>query len=346
MQRTTNRPIGKPITFFIFLLVTWVSMSSPVDASARKKVLWVDSYHQGYQWCDDIEMGMRRALGFKPLANGTLGASPSGVELKIFRMDTKRNPAEAFKKKAALSAKALIERWRPDVVIASDDNASKYLIAPYYRNTALPVVFCGVNGDASVYGFPASNVTGMVEVDPLAETIATLKPYAGGHRIGFIGADTLSHRKKMPHHTGDLGIQYVDGKWVTGFAEWKQEYLKLQKTVDILIAYNPFGIKGWDAQEAETFILENTRIPTGSIDINTMHLTLVARVKIGEEQGDWAGRAVLRILAGTSPADIPITRNQYSRLYLNMRLAERLKIRFPMDLIENATLVEEIPGSG
>ena len=65
----------------------------------------------------------------------------------IFRMDTKRNTDEEFKKTAALKAKAEIEASKPDVVIAADDNASKYLIQPYFKDASLPFVFCGVNWD-------------------------------------------------------------------------------------------------------------------------------------------------------------------------------------------------------
>ena len=50
-------------------------------------------------------------------------------------------------------------------MIASDDNAQKYLVVPYLKGTQVPVIFNGVNWDASAYGFPTSNVTGMIEVE-------------------------------------------------------------------------------------------------------------------------------------------------------------------------------------
>ena len=118
---------------------------------AGKKVLFVDSYHEGYAWGDGIISGIKTVL------------EGSGVELKIFRMDTKRNGEKAFKESAALKAKAEIEDFKPDVVIAGDDNASKYLVVPYYKDASLPFIFCGVNWDATGYGFPFKNVTGMLE---------------------------------------------------------------------------------------------------------------------------------------------------------------------------------------
>ena len=100
------------------LLVLSFSGVVMAKSYAGKKVLFVDSYHQGYAWSDGITSGIKSVLESK------------GVELKIIQMDTKRNTSEDFKKEAAAKAKSVIESFHPDVVIAADDNASKYLIAP------------------------------------------------------------------------------------------------------------------------------------------------------------------------------------------------------------------------
>ena len=77
-------------------------------------------------------------------------------------MDTKRHSSAPAKKKSALAAKAVIDSWKPDVVITADDNAVKYLIGPYYKNKKLPFVFCGLNWTAAEYGLPYTNATGML----------------------------------------------------------------------------------------------------------------------------------------------------------------------------------------
>ena len=137
----------KFVGFIVCLYLAAMGLVVPVNAA--KRVLYVDSYHQGYEWSDGVTEGVRSVL------------DNTGVDLKIFRMDTKRNTDEAYKKKAALQAKELIASFHPDVVIASDDNASKYLIMNYFKDADLPFVFCGVNYNADDYGFPYSNVTGM-----------------------------------------------------------------------------------------------------------------------------------------------------------------------------------------
>ncbi len=133
---------------------------------AGKKILYVDSYNEGWPWNDRIAAGIRKVL------EGT------GATLRIFYMDTKRNPSEAFKKAAGARAKNFIDTYRPDVLIASDDNAVKYVVAPYYLNADLPIVFCGVNWDASIYGLPCRNVTGMVEVNLVDKMLRQLSKFA------------------------------------------------------------------------------------------------------------------------------------------------------------------------
>ena len=309
-------------------------------SAEQKKMFYVNSYHKGYEWSDDIEKGLLKALDIRENSDGTYDTSGSDVELKVFRMDTKLNKSEAFKKQAALKAKAIIDEWKPDIVVASDDNASKYLIAPYYKNGSIPFVFCGLNWDASVYGFPVSNVTGMVEIDPVLETIEILKKYAKGNRIGFIGVKSISARKSVDTYVKRLGIKISDGKLVSDFSEWKKEYLRLQDSVDMILWFNPVGITGWDSKSAEAFILENTKIPTGATADNNKRFAMIGIVKIAEEQGWWAGKTALRILDGKSPADIPVVTNKESRVYLNMPLAKRLGIKFSMELIEKATFIE------
>jgi len=133
---------------------------------------------------------------------------------------------------------------------------------------------------------------------------------------------------------------------VATFEEWKREYLSLQDSVDMILWSSPAGIKGWDDQKAYEFILKNTKIPTGATSDNHVHFALLGRVKISEEQGWWAGKTALKILEGTPPSEIGVTTNKASAIYLNMELANRLGIKFPVELIDKAVLVEGFTEQG
>jgi ABC-type uncharacterized transport system substrate-binding protein len=297
-------------------------------ALAGGKILYIDSYHEGYEWSDGITRGVQSML------EGT------DVELKIFRMDTKRNTSKNFIRKAAVDAKMLIEEYQPDVVIASDDNASNYLIEPFYKDADLPFVFCGINWDASMYGYPYKNATGMVEVASVPELLELLKPYAKGDRLAYLAADVTTARKEGLYYRKMFDLE-VDERYVKTFAEWADVYAKLQNECDLLIFGNNAGINDWDDAQAEQVVMKETQIPTGALYDFLEQFALIGYTKVAEEQGEWAAKAALQILNGTDIGTIPITTNIRGNLSLNLKLAKKLGIEFPEDILTSANRVIE-----
>ena len=291
-----------------------------------KKVLFIDSYHKGYSWSDTTRQGVYHVL------------KPAGVRLLDVQMDTKRNGTETFKKQAALKIKAIIEQWQPEVVIASDDNASKYLVAEYYKNASLPFVFCGVNWDASVYGYPFENVTGMEEVALVPQMFKELELYARGNRKGILNGDDLSEHKTVSNFRKKLGIRFDKEVYVRNFAEWKQKYLELQDTVDMMIVGSTASLPDWNDKAAEAFVLENTVIPSGTTEIWLMPQSLVGYIKLGEEQGGYAAQTALKILDGAAAKEIPIVANKRARIMLNFKLSQKLSIMFDTSSLKNAEI--------
>ncbi len=321
---SSNSVLGLLPRVLLLALAMWAG-SVLAGGFDGKKVLYINSYHLGYGGSDPITQGVEAVL------------RPEGIDLRVIYMDTKRNPDEAFIEEAAAAAIAEIDAFDPDVVIASDDNASKYVIMPHYRDANLPFVFCGVNWDASVYGFPYTNVTGMVEVALVSEILEHLRKYAKGERVGFIAGDRLSERKNLEHYQRRFQIQFDSVYFAQTFDEWKAAFEALQDEADMVMMTSHVGIEGWDDEAARAFVLETVRVPVGSEHEWEMPLALVGVTKDFEEMGLWAARAALAILDGTSPADIPITANKKGRLYFNVSIAEKLGIP---DTPPLATLVE------
>jgi len=313
----------------VFSVCFWmIAMGLILPAHAAKRVLYVDSYHEGYEWSDGVTEGVRSVL------------DNAGVNLKIFRMDTKRNTDESYKKSAALQAKELIASFRPDVVIASDDNASKYLIMPYFKNASLPFVFCGVNYNADDYGFPYSNVTGMLELPPAIKLIYSLKHFKRIVTVGYLAADTLTERKDGLYTKRDVREDFIEG-YVKTFDEWKMAFNRMQNQVDVLIVGNNGGIKGWDDAKAQQFALDNTRIPTGCLLDWMAPVVFLGATRSAQEQGSYAATTALKILDGTRPADIPIVGNTQANIIINMKIAKKLGIKVPKSFIKIATRIIE-----
>lgn len=298
-----------------------------------KKVLFIDSYHQGYEWSDNIQKGIRSVL------------DGSGVELEIIHMDTKRNMDDEFRNNAAADVNALVEDFEPDVVIAADDNAQKYFVVPYLKDTETPVVFCGVNWDASIYGYPTDNITGMIEVELPLQLVAQLATFAEGDRVGYLTVDATTERKIVDTYNE----RFFDGKlstyYVTTYEEFKAKFIEVQDEVDILFVANNAGIDQWNHSEVEQFILENTKIPTGTINPWMAPYTLIALAKSPEEQGEWSAQTALDILDGTPVSEIPVVENKREVLILNLDIADTLDIVFPPSLLKNAEIYEPQDGS-
>lgn len=295
-----------------------------------KKVFWVSSYHQGYEANDDIERGIRFIL------------RDSAVQLQTFFMDTKQNDSEEFGRQAGLDAMAQIKEFQPDAVIASDDNAQKYLVVPFLKNTEMPVVFCGVNWDAGVYGYPAPNITGMVEVDLTSEMLKHMRAYARGDRIGYLSGDVETERKIVDIYNRRFFNGAMKSYLVSSMAGFKEAFLKAQQEVDMLYIYNYAGIRDWDRLEAELFLARNTRIPTGSHNGFMSPYVVFVAAKSLREHGEYAARTAIRILQGEKPGDIPLTENRNAELFVNLRMAKAAAIVPSVALMKTATVVGQV----
>lgn len=292
-----------------------------------KKILWVDSYHAEYEWSSGIERAIREAL------------QGSGVELKIFHMDTKRHLGEDFHRQAGRRAWAIIKEYRPDVVIASDDNAQRFLVVPYLKGSALPVVFCGVNQDLALYGYPCRNVTGMIEDEMAEGLVMHLRRLAKGDRAGIIGGDVHTMRVVAERYSKQFFGGQLRYYMVRSFAEFKEAFLRAQQEVDMLLFRNNSGITGWDAAKAEAFVAAHTAVPTGSVLPWMQPYNLLTIAKVAGEQGEYAATTALRILDGARPGDLPVVRNRLAHLVVNLKMAKAAGIVLPVSLLQTAEVI-------
>lgn len=293
----------------------------------QTKVLYINSYHEDFY----------SAIIQTKVVRDTL--LPKGIKLKFVHMDTKRIKKDALRKIEGIKVQQVIKDWKPDLVIASDDSASKYVVSKY-KDVNLPFVFMGVNWSAKQYGYPYKNVTGQIEVDLASELLNELKKYSKGTKVGFLAGETLTDKKTLSFYQNNLGLEFNEIKFVNTFKEWKTAFTSLQNEVDVVLFLNNAGIKNWDDKEAIELTQKTTKIPVGTTDQSLHPYVLISFAKDVHEFGEYASKTALKILEGTSPSAIPITKNQRAKVSLNMRLAKKLDIVFPIELIDMATLVK------
>ncbi len=301
----------------------------PLTASSgASKCLYVSSYHRGYAWSDGVEQGLRKVL-------------TGHCEIRQIDMDTKRNKSAEFKQSAAIAVKREIESWQPDVVIVSDDNAAKYVVQQYYRDAATPFVFSGVNWTVKEYGFPYSNVTGIIEVAPLEAMLSHAIKYSeGGRKAIYLGADTLTEKKnldRVAEASKKLGIE-LEGLLVPSADEWKAQYRAAQDA-DFIVMGSYSGITDWDKTELAAFAVEHARKLTVTSHEWMMPFSTVGFTKIPQEHGEWAAQSAIEILKGKSPREIPIVANRDWDLWINAAHLESTRVKLPRKFVRKAKKV-------
>ena len=312
----------------------WIAVASlflftlavPLTASSgASKCLYVSSYHRGYAWSDGVEQGLRRVL-------------TGHCEIRQIDMDTKRNKSVEFKQSAAFAVKREIETWQPDVVIVSDDNAAKYVVEQYYRDANTPFVFSGVNWTVKEYGFPYSNVTGIIEVAPLEAMLTHAIKYSDGAKKAiYLGADTLTEKKnldRVARASKKLGIE-LEGILVSNADEWKAQYRAAQDA-DFIVMGSYSGISDWNKSELAAFAVEHARKLTVTSHDWMMPFSTIGFTKIPQEHGEWAAQTAIEILKGKSPREIPIVANRDWDLWLNATHLESTRIKLPRKFMRKA----------
>ncbi len=301
-------------------------------APDRKKVLLVHSYHKGYPWVDGITRGLRMAL------------SGSSVDLQVFCMDTKRNTSEAWKVKAGRTARQIVAEWEPDVVIAADDNAQRYFVTGYVGTTHGPqFVFCGVNADPAEYGYPAPNVTGILErahfeasFDMLAEIVPKLK------RIAFITDNSPTSKGVIAYLKSlDLDYEIVSISAPDTFAGWKEAVQRQTRMADALAVYNYHTIEDdrdrsrrMSPSEVMKWTADHCDIPIiGFLVFTVDDGALCGYLESSVEHGMKAGSMALEILGGVPAGEIPLVTALEGQSMLNLITARRLGIDVPDQLI-------------
>ena len=290
---------------FVVLILLFGSTSM---ASAWTCV-YVSSYHKGYAWSDGVERGLRAELDGQ-------------CNLIQFDLDTKRNKSESYKIRKSREVAKEIRKIKPDVLITSDDNAAKYLVVPYFKGGKLPVVFSGINWTVEEYGFPAANVTGMVEVAPIRPMLMWAQRLTGrGSRGFYLGANTLTETKNLKQLVKvaeDLGIN-ISSALVDTNEAWQSAF-KESGNADFIILGSTAGIDDWDEKTIVSFVTENAAKLILTNDDWMLPFSMLGFVKIPQEQGQWAAKTAIAIHQGTPIQRIPVVANRKWDIYENTTL--------------------------
>jgi len=305
----------KILFLILFLLPTFVF------ANNTRRCVYINSYHEGFVWSDTISRVITDEL-------------KNSCEVISFNMDTKRNKNIDFIKAQALKAKNLIEKVKPDIVLTSDDNAAKFLIVPYFKDSKIPFIFSGVNWTAEKYGFPFKNVTGMIEVNPIKPLYKLAFSLTYGKKVIFIGDDTLTDKKDLSFfkkYAQKEGF-ILDSLLANNVKEWKNAYLNAQDTHDFIILGHNSAIKDWDDENIKNFVLKNSKKLVLATYSWMMPYSMIGLIIKPQEHGKWVSQSAKAVLDGYPIESIAITTNKTWTTFINQQLLEAANITLPRSI--------------
>ncbi len=318
-------------TLVIFSATTGVAISKePI------RILHVMSYHATWKW------NREQLQGFKAALTGL------DVEYRIVELDTKRfSDTEDILKKAA-EAENIIEKWKPDLLYANDDNAQKY-ISQKHVGSSLPIVFSAVNRDPSEYNFiGAENVTGVTEHEHFVPTIKLLRQLVPGvKRIAVIVDSDPTWKGVMGRIRNNLrqipNLEVKDWALIRTYSDFQRKVLELHDKVDAIAMLGVFNIKDTqghnvDYQQLLRWVAENSAVPDFSFwQTRVERGTLCAVAVSGYEQGYMAGTMARRILVDKiSPGDIPMVPSSKGLPMISLARARKLGLTLNVNLLLDA----------
>jgi PAS domain S-box-containing protein len=290
---------------FAALLLAALPAAQAQAENPRKNILFLNSYHDGYAWSDEILKGVRAFFG----------ESQFSVNLQIEYMDTKRYPTPE-------RGRALFEFYREkfkdshfDLIMVSDDFAYNFILDYQDRLLpGLPVVFCGVNDFRPARLAGRRNVTGLVENVHFEDTLrlaARLHPDA--HRMVVIGDRSVTGmaiqgqlREVAPRLKGLLDFEYWDDMPLSEILD-RLRAMPQNTLLFVIPMYSEHEGQLYAADEVLEAISANVSMPVYSCWRFLLgHGCVGGRLHSGVEHGRIAAGLALRILAGADPATIPV----------------------------------------
>ncbi len=120
----------------------WCHAAAPAaQEPAARQVLFLNSYHHGFEWSDSLVAGMR----------GVLDARPYPVELWVEAMDTRRFGGPEFDAHLEELLRFKYAGKPLDAIVAADDAALTFLLAHHDELfPGVPAVYLGINNDALI----------------------------------------------------------------------------------------------------------------------------------------------------------------------------------------------------
>jgi len=300
--------------FLICIFLLFFCLSEHAQAQEKKKILILNSYHQGLSWTDNIVKGIKESLK----------AMENGIDYYIEYMDTKRFYGDKYFEKIFNLMKQKYSRIKFDLIIVSDNDALLFTMKHYQRLFyEIPVIFCGINNfNDSLIEKYRKWFTGVAEETDVRGTLdIALKLHPNTQRVYIINDITttgLAMKKGLleifPEFLNKVSFIMLENP---DMKELQKEVEKIPpKSIILLLLVNRDKTGNFFAYEESLDLLyPHTNSPIYSVwDFYLGRGIIGGKLTSAFLQGKKAGELALQVLQGKSPSDIPVVKespNEY-----------------------------------
>jgi diguanylate cyclase (GGDEF)-like protein/PAS domain S-box-containing protein len=340
LSRLCLKSIWLIVLIAIFLVLADNSFAS--EDEKHYHVLYINSYHPGYIWSDDIEKGLTQYFQ----------SSDEHIELSIEYLDSRRFPAPVLLDRQAAVMKTKYAGFPLDLIIVSDNAAFDFVMNNREELfPGIPMVFCGYNFFRPKKHPGLTNVTGVneeINIEDLVKTALQVQPDL--RTLAFI----LSTGDESSRIIAEITETLIVPKLITKFAI---EILKDASMAEIrtrlsdLPPESALFLLGQtsDMGKGRPFTpVENGRLISAASPIPVytpwnFHLNtgvIGGPVVTGYDQGREAGVLALRILNGEKADSIPIVMQSPSSNIYDYNALHKHNIS-PETLPKDSSLINE-----
>lgn len=336
------------LTIFIICVLSNLILYGKCPAEENKKnsrILYINSYHPGYRWSDDIENGLLERFEL----------TAENCELSIEYLDSRRFAGEEVQAKMADLINVKYGEYRFDLIIVSDNAAFDFAIK--YRKLlfpGIPIVFCGYNSFRPDVLNDLNNITGIneeMDIKGLIDTALYIQPKIQT-LVFIISTGDISSRKIAEKTEESIIPKYQDQYKIiilkdAPIAEIKKTLSQIpDESALFLIGQTSDMGEGRALTPIENGHLISAASPIPVYTLWNFHIStgvLGGRIITGYDQGKAAADMALQILNGKSADSIPVLMKSPTRYIFDYTVMKRFKIT--MDALPNNSHVINKPYS-
>ena len=296
-----------PIFFVIFFASLFSSLAlSTVDGA--KNILFINSYHRGFSWSDDIEDSFRKGL-----------ATYKGqIELSVEYLDSRRFPGLKKMKHISQGLAQKYADYPIDLIMTSDNAAFDFITR--YRDEIFPgtpVVFSGYNNFKAEVIDNFSNVTGVNEETEILGTVelATFVHPEAKTLVFIVSTRDPSSQRIYEHSLKNIFPLYEDKYDIVLLKDLSIKNIshRLNRLPENSILFisgksnDSAGDQKFTPEEDSQLIAAASPFPAYGFWLFNMQTgVLGGKLLTGYDQGREAANMAIRILRGTAADDIPV----------------------------------------